>query len=114
MFNKAKNLNYTEFVLSLYDTLDFNKFSKLMNINEKQSNDLLNVYDEWKNPDVSYTTFGRTFFQNQNTDLRGVHFTKSDDGTITITNQESTENLQSTISGLNSKLQGLKSTINAL
>lgn len=61
-FNKAKNLNYTEFVLSLYDNLEFTKFAKLMNVNEKQATDLLTVYDEWKNPDVSFTTFGRSFF----------------------------------------------------
>ena len=112
-FNKAKNLNYTEFVLSLYENLDFAKFAQLMNVNEKQANDLLTIYGEWKNPDVTFTTFGRSFFQGQNTDLRRVHFEKKEDGNIEIKNLSSNDNLVNTINGLNSKLAGLKKTINS-
>ena len=110
-FNKARNLNYTEYVLQLYDNLDVIKFAKLMNITDKQANDYLSIYDEWKNPDVTYTTIGRTFFNNLQTDLRRVHFTKSEDGLISILHFKTEESLQESLLNLNSSLLQIKSNI---
>ena len=99
-FNKAKNLNYTEFVLSLYPRVTFKKFSKMMNINEKQAHDLIVSYNHWKNPSVQNNPVEHTFFRFFETDLRKVNFRiNMDDKEIEIRLVQKNKDLIKTLDG---------------